>query len=96
MIILLALVSWWLELRSWLTRPREVTCPPGWYVNGAPPSGITQCIAVPPPDDDCYRDNPCTGDGELLTLPVRVWCEEGEMPVVIDERHAGCRRGVRA
>lgn len=79
-------------------RPRTVACERGFYLNGVRPSGETECIQVSPvtPGDECGRGETCSGDWpDMPSYPVRVWCDEGEMAVVVDERTARCMRGSR-
>lgn len=70
--------------------PTRHECPPGWYVNGAPPDGVTSCREIPPnwtcgepPEPDCP---------EPRTYPVRVRCTGGSRPIVVDDRTVGCQR----
>lgn len=71
---------------------QRVTCPPGWYIEGVRPSGRTQCRPTPPPScgEPVPPNNaPCAHDER--TIPLELYCTGGSVPIVVNERVAGCQ-----
>ncbi len=88
--LLLWLAGVLLRVVSAIARPRIATCPPSFYVEGIRLSGVTECVSTydPRPDDtlgECHHAHWDAG-----RLPMRVWCEPGELAVVKNERTVGC------
>ena len=83
-----------LKLLSVLLRPRVAECPPDWIARGVRPHGETVCYLPTElgDGDRCTRSRVC-GDGPepLAELPMRVFCEPGEIAVVIADRRIACR-----
>ncbi len=67
-----------------LVQPSHLACPRGWYVEGVRPSGETTCAVSPEIDDS---------DGAWLQprIAVKIYCREGERPIVVDYRRVACR-----
>lgn len=96
MSILIIIAALLLQSWDWIFKPRSVTCPQGWYVNGVRPSGATQCLPSPPPNCGEPRpphDQPCPE--AAVEIPRRVYCEDNEQPLVVDERSVRCAKGSR-
>lgn len=84
-----ALLVW-----SAVARPAAGGCPEAWYVNGVRPSGAYECLRAPGGDPlydgaGGYPDRTVDRPGWLVG---RVWCGTGAVPILVDERRAGCRR----
>lgn len=91
--VLLFVANLLLQLASALARPERATCPRSWYVEGVPPSGRTRCILAPPG----RGENECTVGGycgpwrePLVALPMRICCDQGTSPRVLDDRRIYC------
>ncbi len=80
---------------SVLTHPARMSCPPGWFAEGVPPSGAFTCHRPPP----CLPIRGSAACDERLPTPpgrieMRVRCTGGTVPVLaFDGRTVGCQRG---
>jgi hypothetical protein len=91
--LIVMLASLLVRLIAAFTRPSSAICPAGMFVEGVRPTGKTSCVLTPPPGNDCYRDAPCRGDtSETPRIPIRIYCDPGEQPLVINHRRVECRK----
>lgn len=83
------------SLLTLVSAPTDGKCPERWWVNGVRPDGRYQCFPAPVgPDErlpsgivvDHSVQPPGVVDG-------RVFCTVGKLPVVLDSRTIGCRKG---
>ncbi len=90
MILVGILLSALVNVIGTLTRPDSVTCPHGSWINGVRPNGTSACLYTPG-----REDWPAITSGPAITINVRIYCEPGARPSVIDERRIACvRKGI--
>ncbi len=91
MIAISFLVSLLVGMATSIFQPRELTCPPKFFVNGVRPSGVTSCISTWDPRPDTPNGgNPPPID--VLRIRIQIFCNPDEQPLVINERRVACRR----
>ncbi len=75
--------------------PARATCPLGWWLSmGVRRSGAYVCTRVPVGDDvrgadGLVRDHSVVPAGEI---DGRIYCTNGQEPIVVDARTVGCQQ----
>ena len=85
--LLLAVAQPFVVVASLVIRPTSATCPHGFYVEGARPSGRTSCVEVPPADV-CNTRQGCASMWQPVRVEMRVWCDSAR---VTGPRSVACR-----
>lgn len=76
-----------------LTRPVQLQCPPGYFVEGVRPTGASRCLEDMPGGPDCRGARACTDERVQRELPLQIYCTGGTCPIVgRDGRTIGCQR----
>lgn len=89
--ILIALASFVSFLVS-LAMPSHASCPAGFYVGGARPSGVYSCVRTPA-RDVCDTKGGCADITRDPRFDGRLWCTGGAVAIVsFDGRSVGCQR----
>jgi len=91
--VLFALVTLVVLITVAVIRPERARAPRGWYVEGVRPDGATTIRQAPP--QGCGEpvppnNQPCP---HAPAFESRIYCTNGTLPVVVDDRTIGCQRG---
>lgn len=73
-------VSFLLLLLSGTLRPQEVTCPRGFYAEGARQTGEVVCLSVPA--SDCPSAAPCVDGTNRYELRAWIYCPPQSHPAL--------------
>lgn len=82
--IALGILTLILATRGYLTKPKKITCPRGFYAEGVKPDGSSRCVKGPPNADAETWDD--------YSFGIQLHCTGGQIPIIEnDGRTIGCQ-----
>lgn len=81
-------------LVAFALRPSHARCPKHWHNNGVRPSGVFTCTRNPfgDPDWDWSLHRPDRSTVPPGKIWGRIYCTNGHVPIVVNDRTVGCQR----